>query len=119
MSEPVESPPRTVYTAVRIEDGETLRIWFEASMEEKAREYCRCINAGFEGRAGGPEIRETPLPEAYNVETSCQILGGISPSTLYREIADGKLERFPGTRRVLITRASLEARAKWRALAQR
>jgi len=51
------------------------------------------------------------------METACAMLGGISPATLYREIAEGKLEKIPGIRRILVTRALLEARSKWRALA--
>lgn len=107
------------YSAIWIEGGQIRRLWFEASHEAEARAFCVRANAGFEGRSAGPEIRADPLPEAYNVETACAMLGGISAATLYREIADGKLEKLPGTRRVLVTRESLEARAKWRALGRK
>jgi hypothetical protein len=91
-------------------------MFFEAADEAEARKFCVRWGSGLEGKSTRPELAEEPLPEAYDEKTARQMLGGISKSTLYREIQDGKLERLPGTRRILVTRSSLEARSNWRAL---
>lgn len=52
----------------------------------------------------------SPLPESYELDKARELLGGISRSTVYREIHNGLLERVPNTRRVLITRESIEKR---------
>jgi len=90
------------------------RIFFEAIDDEEAREFCVQWGCGLEGKSTRPELGGESLPEAYDQETACRLLGGISKSTLYRELQDGKLERVPGTRRILVTRSSLEARSFWR-----
>ena len=47
-------------------------------------------------------------PEAFDVPNACRIMGDISRSTLYRLLMRGKLERLPATRKVLVTRRSIE-----------
>ena len=47
-------------------------------------------------------------PVAFDITRAREILGGISRATVYSWLALGRLERVPGTRRVLITRSSLE-----------
>jgi hypothetical protein len=108
-----------IYSAITIADGNIRRMWFEAPGEAEAKAFAVRVGAGLEGPAIRPELKGDPLPEAYNQEASRRMLGGISKSTLYREIQDGKLQRLPGTRRILITRASIEARQQWRALTSR
>lgn len=58
----------------------------------------------------------TPQVEHYPLATACQLLGGVSRSTIYRELHMGLLERVPHTRRVLITRDSIERRKSARGL---
>ena len=52
--------------------------------------------------------------KAYNAKDACRLLGGVSQKTLWRWCALRYLERVPNTRKVLITRQSIEAR-KWAA----
>ena len=49
-------------------------------------------------------------PEHYPLAAARVLLGNVSRSTIYRDLANGLLERVPHTRRVLITRASIERR---------
>jgi hypothetical protein len=55
-----------------------------------------------------PSGRSAPEPVAFDITRAREILGGISRATVYAWLALGRLERVPGTRRVLITRSSLE-----------
>lgn len=57
-----------------------------------------------------PSVRPAPAPEpvAFDLHRTREILGGISRATVYAWLALGRLERVPGTRRLLITRSSLE-----------
>lgn len=105
-----------IYSAITIADGNIRRMWYEAPGEPEAKAFAVKVGAGFEGPAVRPQVACEPPREAYNEEATRRLLGGISKSTLYREIQDGKLERVPGTRRILITRSSIEARPQWRAL---
>lgn len=50
------------------------------------------------------------IPEAYDLPEAQKLLGGVSRSTIYRDVHKGLLNRVPGTRRVLITRKSIAAR---------
>ncbi len=104
------------FSAVFVVRGEARRTYFEATSDAEAREICVRWEAGLEGETVPREQETRALPEAYDEGAARQLLGGISKSTLYREIQDGKLERVRGTRRILITRASLESRSRWRAL---
>ena len=51
--------------------------------------------------------REVP-PVALDVGSACRVLGNISRTTLYRLLVRGRLARLPGTRKVLVTRRSIE-----------
>lgn len=103
-----------IFSAVHVVQGEMRRVFFEAIDDQEARELCVRWGCGLEGKSTRPEPGRESVPEAYDQETACRLLGGISKSTLYRELQDGKLERVPGTRRILVTRSSLEARCAWR-----
>ena len=105
-----------IFSAVFVVRGRMRRMFFEAADVAEAREFCVGWGCGLEGESMKPEVEPERLPEAYDEKTARQLLGGISKSTLYREIQDGKLDRVPGTRRILVTRSSLEARSNWRAL---
>ena len=57
--------------------------------------------------AGVPGEYSLPAPVSVDEKTARQMLGGLSSSTLQRELLQGNLDRVPGTRRLLITRQSL------------
>jgi len=104
----MNSEALTTYSAITVEAGQIRRVWFEAPTECDARTFCVRIGAGFEGKSSGPVRDVAQLPVAYNEETTRQLLGGISKSTLYRLHVTGKLDRLPGTARVMTTRSSIE-----------
>ncbi len=112
----VQSAPLKFFSAVYVVQGRMRRMFFQATDDAEAREFCAHWGSGLEGESTRPATAPEHLPEAYDQETARALLGGISKSTLYREIQDGKLDRLPGTRRILITRLSLEARSRWRPL---
>lgn len=99
----------TNYSGVFVLNGSIRRIVFEASSQAEAEEMAKKWNVGIEGVA---QIVNTPapIPEAYDAKTACKLLGGVSRQTLYRDLVVGLLQRVPHTRRVLITRKSLERR---------
>lgn len=99
------------YAAVRVVSGSIRRLWFEATGEPEAREFCASVNAGYEGPADRPENNE-PLPNSYPEDVARRLLGGISRSSLYRMVIRGDVDREPGTRRLLITRTSIERRRR-------
>jgi hypothetical protein len=100
----------TTYSAVYPVAGALRRMWFEAQDENEARDFCVRCGAGLEGEAARKQ-EKIPTPEYYDAETACRLLGGISRTTLWKELALENLERVPNTRRVLVTRASILA---WR-----
>jgi len=102
------------FSAIRAANGRLRRLWLEATDESEAYEFCIRIGAGLEGEALHPESAGPTLPEAYDAKTARRLLGGISRSSLYKELILGNLERVGGTRRVLITRESLERRCRSR-----
>ena len=104
-------PRMQIYAAKTILAGEIRRMWFEAPDEAEAKGLAVRFGAGLEGLASRPEVAK-PLPEAYDAKTARLMLGGISRTSLYKEIILGRLKRVAGTRRVLITRSSLELRCR-------
>jgi hypothetical protein len=99
----------STFSAVHVEAGQIRRLWFQAAGEPEARELCVKLGLGYDGPSSGPETHTTPSPEAYDEKTTRQLLGGVSRSFLYRELVAGRLERVPNTRRLLITRSSIES----------
>ena len=55
-----------------------------------------------------------PPPDAYPWPVAARQLGGVSRSQIYTWLTLGKLDRVPDTRRVLITRLSIERHSKSR-----
>ena len=98
------------YSGIYVADGQARRIVFEAKDHDEAVKIATLWNVGIDGEAPNIQEEPRPLPEAYDQETARHLLGGISRTTLYAELATGKLERMPGTRRVLVTRRSIERR---------
>jgi uncharacterized protein with von Willebrand factor type A (vWA) domain len=100
------------YSAVYPVSGSLRRMFFEAENEQEARDFAAKCGAGLEGPATHvADWLPAEAPENYDEKTARRLLGGVSRSTLYRELALGKLERVPGLRKVLVTRRSLE---RWR-----
>ena len=97
----------TTFAGVYTDAGVIYRIWFESASEEAARAFCVRAGFGLEGPATRPSDSR-PVPAFYDEKTARTLLGGLSRSTLYREIIRGNLERVPGMRKILITRQSLE-----------
>jgi hypothetical protein len=101
------------YSAVHIApDASIRRISFEAATEEEARSFAVKYGFGFEGEAepetSRPVSPDKTQPEAYSSDEARRILGGISRKKLYALRATGKLEQLPDTRRVLVTRKSIQ-----------
>lgn len=99
------------FSGIYVMAGEIRRIVYEAIDITEAKHLALKWGVGVEGEAvtfenGSPP----PLPEAYDEKTARYLLGGISRTTLYAELATGRLQRVSGTRRVLITRRSIERR---------
>lgn len=91
--------------------GTVRKITFEAECLEEARELAARWGVGVEGETAAAN---SATPEAYDLKTTCRLLGGVSASTIYREIAVGRLHRVAGSRRILITRESIEKRCRSR-----
>lgn len=100
------------WSAVYVTNGSIRRLMFEAVTEAEAREFAVRCGAGLEGEAKRPA--DSGPAAAYDEKTARALLGNISPSTLYRELAVGNLERVPGIRKILVTRESIEAWPKRR-----
>jgi hypothetical protein len=98
------------YCAIIPVRGDLRRIFFDADSVEDARLVATSCNAGLQGEAFTPNPAPAPVdpPFAYDQTKARELLGGISRATLYNWLAVGRLERVPDTRRVLITRSSLE-----------
>ena len=93
------------WSAVLPVNGKPCRLLIEAETEEEATLIASKANSALEGPAIRPKI---PEAQAYGCKEAQRLLGGVSRWTLYRWIALGRLERVDGTRKVLITRRSLE-----------
>lgn len=87
--------------------GRLVRIHFDAADERDALNVAVACNGGLV--PGDFEPRRDPV--AYDLAQAQQLLGGLSRGTVFAWLAAGRLERVPGTRRVLITRSSLERAA--------
>lgn len=93
------------YAALVPVAGRLVRIHFDALDERDALNVAMACNGGLAPDSGEPVV---PGPVAYDVQKARELLGGISRATVYAWLAVGRLERVPGTRRVLITRTSIE-----------
>lgn len=96
------------FTAIHIRDGGIRRITIEAKDDGEAADIAKAWGIGIEGEAQNDFVAQEPEREAYPIDIAGKLLGNLSRSTLYRELAAGRLERKPGIRRVLITAASIK-----------
>lgn len=109
-----ESPLKK-FSGIYVAAGEIRRVVYEAKDIIEARQLAEKWSVGIEGEAASfPGESSAPLPEAYDEKTARYLLGGISRTTLYAELATGRLQRLAGTRRVLVTRRSIERRCELR-----
>lgn len=100
------------WNAVYIADGAVRRMVFEAPDEVAAKDLAQEWGVGVEGEAVDEIPQEAVLPFAFDLENTKRLLGDVSYSTIYAWHATGKLERVPGTRKLLTTRASIERAAR-------
>lgn len=99
------------YRAIYVVAGSIRRITFEAANLEEARRLATTWGFGLEGEAPAEISRrqeKDAAPAAVDARTACRLLGGISRAMLYRHIARKILHRLPDTRKILVTRASIE-----------
>ena len=97
------------FSGVYLSEGQIRRVLFEARDSSEAQLLAKQWGMGVE-RETEEFTRESPLPvpEAYNEKVARHLLGGISRTTLYAELAVGRLSRVKHGRRLLITRQSIE-----------
>ncbi len=101
------------FSGIYVAAGEIRRVVYEAKDIAEARQLASQWGVGIEGEAVTfPGEAPSPLPVAYDEKTARYLLGGISRTTLYAELAIGRLQRLSGTRRVLVTRRSIERRCE-------
>ncbi len=100
------------FSVVFVVNGNVRRAQIEAADDAEARATCLRWNVGLEGEVARARYVPEPLAEAYDSQTARRLLGGISRTSLYKQVAAGNLDRVPGTRRVLITRSSIERRCR-------
>lgn len=106
-------PALKKFSGIYVAAGEIRRVVYEAKDISEARQLAAKWGVGIEGEAVAfPGESPPPLPEAYDEKTARYLLGGISRTTLYAELATGRLTRLSGTRRVLVTRRSIERRCE-------
>lgn len=96
------------FSAVYLAGGSARRMTFEAETIEEARTLAAGWNVGVEGETVETGAVAAALPEAYDLETTRRLLGGIGRSTVFEMLWAGKLERVPHIRRTLVTRRSIE-----------
>jgi hypothetical protein len=100
------------YRAIYVAESCIRNVTFEALGCEEAKRLAVGWGFGLEGEVMEEEPQRTKgnvgAVEAFDVASACHIMGGISRTTLYRLLLRGKLERLPATRKVLVTRRSIE-----------
>ncbi len=107
-----KSAPIKMFQAIHVAEGSIRPLSFEAVDLEDARKFAATLGFGLIGEApvvaNQSNIVAFERPDAFDVPQARHKLGGISRSTLYRLLKRGKLSRLTDTRKVLITRRSIE-----------
>ena len=96
------------YSAVFIVEGTTRKMTYEARDLAEAKALASKWGAGVMGEVAAPGEVAAILPQAYPWREAARQLGGVSRSQIYNWLSLGRLQRLPSTRRVLITRESVE-----------
>jgi hypothetical protein len=99
-----------LFSAIFTHSGKAHRITLNAANAVEAQTLATALGCGLEEEAKivSTDHAAPVTPEAYDEKTARHMLGGISRTSLYRLIVRGKLERVKGTRKVLVTRRSIE-----------
>lgn len=97
-----------LFTGIYTVDGSVRRMTMEAESLAEARGVASKWGVGIEGEGSGFASSPAPVPEAYAEGQARKLLGEISRTSLYRMLIRGDVDRLPGTRKVLVTRASIE-----------
>lgn len=103
-----EVPVQRTFAGVYIHDGQVRRMTFEATNSNEAQALASDWGVGVDGEVERKQAAAAEVPMAFDLAAVRRILGGVSRSQIYVWLTLGRLERLPGTRRVLITRASVE-----------
>ncbi len=106
-----DNPLLRRYRAIYLAESCIRNVTFEALCLDEAKRLVTGWGFGLEGEVTEEPHRlkgNTVAPEAFDVASACRIMGDISRTTLYRLLLRGKLERLPATRKVLVTRRSIE-----------
>ena len=103
-------PSFSTFSAVYVADGTSRRVTFQAVDMAEAKALADRWGVGVTGEvvAQLEAATESVLPQAYAWKEAARQLGGVSRSQIYTWLVLGHLSRLPRTRRVLITRESLE-----------
>ncbi len=96
------------FSGVYIVGGGVRRVILEAEHLEEARQVAQRWAVGIEGEAPDRPLPKPVEPEAFNLDDTRRLLGGVSRATIYRWCWEGRLQRVPNTGRLLITRKSIE-----------
>jgi hypothetical protein len=107
------------FAAVFIVAGHTRRMTYQATDLAEATALAAKWGAGVTGEVVEQRGEALPLPTAYSWREAARQLGGVSRSQIYTWLTQGLLKRLPSTRRVLITRESVEQMrpaGSWRSL---
>ncbi len=100
------------YEALHIVESRFRKIYFEARNDDDAKMMCKQFGLGLVGESARIESdAKVPEPTYYDSTVARKLLGGISRSTLHKELVLGNLTRAAGTRKILITADSIK---KWR-----
>lgn len=96
------------FSGIYVAAGEIRRVVYEAKDITEAKLLASKWGVGIEGETVAFSGESPPpLPEVSNEKTARYLLGGISHTTLYAELATGRLQRIAGTRRSIESRCEL------------
>jgi len=101
-----------MYEGIYIEESALCNVFFKAKDRDTAMKTCKRLGLGLKGEAEGFRTKQNSIEPVYcDSKTTMTLLGGMSRSTLHKELILQNLERVPGTRKILITLDSIK---KWR-----
>jgi hypothetical protein len=95
------------FAALFIFAGGIRRMTFDAIDIKEAETIGLEWGVGVEGEADEIGPVKPIVPEAFNLEDTRRLLGGIGRTLVYEMLNDGRLERVPQVRRLLVTRKSI------------
>ena len=99
---------RVLAAQARLEQGESLPV-LPDNIQRQINIRRAAARKAYGETAESYPAETTPL--AYDLKEAQKLLGGLGRTSVFRWIKMGRLERIGGTRRVLITRKSVERAA--------